>query len=519
MLSLQQVSYAIPQRQLLENVNFQLSDGQHLGLVGRNGSGKSTLFKLIQEQLSPDQGRIELAKHWKILAVKQEMPDGDLSPLAYLLSQDTERLELLHELETCTDSNRMGDLYERLIAIDAYTAEARAAVVLKGLGFSDEAQQQPLHTFSGGFRMRAALGAVLFQEPDLLLLDEPTNHLDLETSTWLETFLKRYPKSFLLISHERDFLNATVNGILHLKQGKIERYAGNFDTFLKTYEMQQANIAAFNKKMNAQREHMVDFVNRFRAKASKAKQAQSRMKALEKMHPIPVEKNDPTIAFDFPEVDALAPPLISFEKIFLGYGDKTVLKNLTASIGPQDRIALLGSNGNGKTTFARFLAGELEAQKGSCTLHPKLNIAFYRQDQFETLELQQRAYDHVYDRLPTANDTQIRAHLGRFGFPKEKAEQKVRDLSGGERARLLFACLTADRPTLLILDEPTNHLDIEMRESLIATLNRYKGAVVLVTHDRYLLQHVADSLWIVKNGSIQSFEGDLGMYERLMEEN
>jgi ATP-binding cassette subfamily F protein 3 len=514
MISLQKVSYSIRGRQLLDNISFQITNNQHVGLVGRNGTGKSTIFKIIQGQLSVDQGNVEVAKQWKILAVKQEMPEGDITPLNYLLSQDMEAISLFKELENCEDPNRLGDIYERLIQIDAYSAESRAAIVLKGLGFSDEDQNRPLNTFSGGFRMRVALAAVLFQEPDLLLLDEPTNHLDLETTQWLQGFLKKYPKSFLLISHDRDFLNATVTSILHLKNGKVTRYTGNFDTFLTTYQLQQANIAAYNEKLTEQKERMMAFVNRYRAKASRAKQAQSRLKAIEKMNFIPVEKDDPTIAFQFPEPDDLAPPLISFEKVSVGYGEKIILKNLSGTLSPDDRIALVGANGNGKTTFARFLSGNLQAGKGSIHTNRKLKIAFYRQDQFEELETDRSAYAHVSDHLPHANDLQVRSHLGRFGFSKEKAEQKVKELSGGERARLLFACLTAERPNLLILDEPTNHLDMEMRESLITALNAYKGAVVLITHDQHLLHHVADRLWIVKDGTINHFDGDIKEYEK-----
>lgn len=519
MISFQKVSYTIRGRRLLNQVSFQISNNQHVGLVGRNGTGKSTIFKIIQGDLSADQGNVEVAKHWKVLAVNQEMPDGPITPLNYLMSQDKEAISLFKELEACEDPNRLGDIYERLIQIDAYSAQSRAAIVLKGLGFSDEDQNRPLSTFSGGFRMRVALAAVLFQEPDLLLLDEPTNHLDLETTQWLQGFLRKYPKSFLLISHDRDFLNATVTSILHLKGEEVNRYTGNFDTFLTTYQLQQANIASYNEKLAEQKERMMAFVNRYRAKASHAKQAQSRLKAIEKMNFIPVQKDDPTIAFQFPEPDDLSNPLVSFEKIVLGYDSKTVLRNVSGTLGPDDRIALVGANGNGKTTFARFLSGDLLAKAGDFSTNQKLKIAFYRQDQFEELETNRSAYAHVSDHLVNASDLQIRKHLGRFGFSKEKTEQKVHELSGGERARLLFACLTAKRPNLLILDEPTNHLDMEMRESLITALNAYKGAVILITHDKHLLHHVADRLWIVKDGSIHYFDGDIKEYEKSILEN
>ena len=514
MISLQKVSYSVVGRKLLDSVSFKISNNQHIGLIGRNGTGKSTIFKIIQNEILVDQGTIESAKIWKILAVKQEMPEGNLSPLEYLMSKDDEATSLFKELETCKDPNRLGDIYERLIQIDAYTAEARAAIILKGLGFSDEEQTMPLSTFSGGFRMRVALASALFQKPDLLLLDEPTNHLDLETTRWLQDFLKKYPRSFLLISHDRDFLDETVSSILHLKNSKITSYKGNFTTFLKTYKLQQANIASYNEKMTDQKEKMMSFVNRFKASASRSKQAQSRLKAIEKMDFIPVEKDDPTIAFQFPNSEELYPPLLSFEKAFIGYGEKTILKNISGSLAPGDRIALVGANGNGKTTFARFLSGDLKPQKGTITSHRKLKIAFYRQDQFEDLETDRSAYSHVSDHLPNANELKIRTHLGCFGFSREKAEQRVKELSGGERARLLFACLTANNPSLLILDEPTNHLDMEMRESLITALNEYKGAIILITHDRHLLHNVADTLWIAKNGNITTFDGDIKKYEK-----
>jgi len=362
--------------------------------------------------------------------------------------------------------------------------------------------------------MRVALAAMLYQEPDIMLLDEPTNHLDLETTKWLEGFLKRYTKSFLMISHDRDFLNNTVDYILHLKGKHVSRYVGNFDTFLDTYTMQQQNIAAQNAKLEEQRQHMMEFVNRFLAKATKARQAQSRLKAIQKMKFIPVDKDDPTIAFEFPEPETISPPLLSFEKVFLGYGDKMVLRYISGNFAPEDRVALVGENGNGKSTFAKFLAGELEPIKGTLNKGAKLKIGFYRQDQFDNLDLERTAYEHIMEALGTTNNLEIRTHLGRFGFSGDKADQKVKELSGGERARLLFASLTATKPNLLILDEPTNHLDMEIRESLIRALNTYKGAVILITHDRNLLSKVANTIWVVKDQKITPFDGDITEYEK-----
>lgn len=517
MISLNKVNYSISGRSILENVTFQISTNQRIGLVGRNGCGKTTLFNIMKGLLSIDGGDIEVAKYYKILSIKQEMPSGDLSPLEFLLEQDVERLSLLKELEDCHDPDRMGDIYERLIQIDAYTAESRAAIVLKGLGFSDEDQLKPLQSFSGGFRMRIALAAALFQEPDLLLLDEPTNHLDFETTQWLQSFLSKYSKSFLMISHDREFLNATINSVLHLKGGKVSRYTGNFDTFLTVYEQQQANLAAYNARMEEQKAHMQAFVDRFKAKASKARQAQSRMKAIEKLKFIPVDKADPTVAFNFPQPDEVAPPMISFEKTSIGYGDTVILKNLNATLNPDERIGLVGANGNGKSTLAKFLAGDLLPFSGEIKRHGKLKIAFYKQDQFDNMDMDRTAYNVVADAMPKATQTQIRGHLGKFGFIKDMVDQKIKQLSGGERARLLFSCLTAERPNLLILDEPTNHLDMEMRESLIEALNAYTGAVILITHDRHLLRHVADRLWVIKNKTLEQFDGDLQDYIKLIE--
>ncbi len=466
--------------------------------------------------MTSDSGEIEISSNWKVLAIKQEMPNGNITPLEYLLSQDVERHDLMLELESCEDANRIAEIYDRLIQINAFDAEARAAIVLRGLGFDTNDQNKPLNSFSGGYRMRMSLGAVLFQEPDLLLLDEPTNHLDLETTDWLEDFLRKYPKSFILISHDRDFLNSTVTSILHLKSKHIKKYNGNFDTFLDTYNQQRKDAEAQNAKQEEKRKHMMEFIRRFQYKATKARQAQSRIKTLEKMKFIPLEKDDPTIAFNFPEPELLSPPILTFEKITLGYDDKIVLKNISGAIQPDDRIAIVGKNGNGKTTFARFLAGELKPKKGIHNRSNKLKIAFYKQDQLESLQTELTAFEHIQQLFPDFIEKQIRAHLGRFGLGEDKAFRKVKELSGGERVRLLFACLTANCPNLLILDEPTNHLDLEMRESLISTLTTYRGAVIVISHDRNFLNRVANTVYVVKDGGILCFDGDLAFYEKLI---
>ena len=514
MLSIQNLSYSIAGRQILDDINISVDSRQHIGFVGRNGSGKSTLFNLILGHLEHDSGKIQIENNCKIMAVEQKMPSGKMTPREFILSQDIERNDLMQQLENCADNpEKMSEIYDHLIRINAFDAESRAAVILNGLGFGEEKQGMPIDSFSGGFRMRIALGAILYQEPDLLLLDEPTNHLDLETSNWLKNFLKSYSKSFILISHDRDFLNDTVNGILFLKNKKIKKYAGNFDTFLDTYTMQQKNAEAFNAKMEEKRAHMMAYVNKFGAKATKAKQAQSRLKAISKLKFIPVDSDDPTLSFDFPEPSTIASNILTFEKVSLGYNDHVVLKNVSGSIMSDDKIAVVGPNGNGKTTFAKFLAGELKQKKGIRTACNKLEIGFYRQDLFEKLDVDIDPYEYIQQLAPDMLSTKVRGHLGKFGFSGDQAFQKIGKLSGGERARLVFAALTLNAPHMLILDEPTNHLDIEMRESLICALTEYRGAVVLITHDRHFLNRVANSIFVVGNGTITQFYGDINQYE------
>lgn len=515
MLSLQNISVNINGREILKDVNFQISDKQKIGLVGRNGSGKSTIFKLIQDELHQDTGKIDKSKNWLILSVKQEMPSVDMTPLEFVLSQDLMRAELFKQLETCDDCDidLMSEIYAKLEDIDAYSAEGRAAKILKGLGFSEEAQNKTMNHFSGGFRMRVALASVLFQTPDLLLLDEPTNHLDLETTEWLKDFLSKYPKSFILISHERDFLNETVNYILSLKNGKVEMYKGNFDNYLKLFALKQKNIAAFNEKMESKKQSMLEFVKRFGAKATKAKQAQSRLKMIEKMEFIEVEESDPTIAFNFPDCIPASYPLLDFSKVTIGYDERPILHNATGIIGLHDRIALVGQNGNGKTTLAKFLAGELASMKGSVKRDNKFKVAFYKQDQKDQLNFDQTLFDYIAHVIGNYNNQIIRAHLARFGFGPEHIEQRIGQLSGGEKARLLLAGLTVEKPNLLILDEPTNHLDMEMRQSLMMSLNNYNGAVILITHDKYLLRGVADQIWLVNNKQLTKLDEDIEHYE------
>ncbi|MDR0695431.1 MAG: ATP-binding cassette domain-containing protein [Holosporales bacterium] len=516
MLTLQGANFSIAGKSILEGVDLQLSGRQHIGLVGRNGSGKSTLFKIILKELEPDGGKIRVESDRLILSVRQEMPDGDMTPRAFLLSQDVRRAKLLKQLEENSDNPELfAEIYDQLIRIKAFEAESRAAIVLRGLGFDEVSQNIPIRNFSGGIRMRVALGAILFQEPDLLLLDEPTNHLDLETSDWLRDFLKSYQKSFIIVSHDRDFLNDVVDAILHLKNKKITRYNGDFDAFIENYTLKQKNIEAYNAKMEAKREHMLAYVKRFGAQATKARQAQSRLKAIYKMKFIPVDQGDPTISFNFPEPNPiLSSSILSYDSVSLSYGSEIILKNISGAIMSDDRIAIVGANGNGKTTFAKFLAGELRPKKGTREANSKLKIGFYKQDIFEKLDMAITLYDYIRDSSSGLIDRQIRAHLGRFGFQGNKVFQLLKELSGGELARLVFATLTLDAPNLLILDEPTNHLDIEMRESLITTLTSYNGAVILITHDRHFLNRVANSIFVVANGSVSQFDGDVEQYAK-----
>lgn len=514
MLSLDNIVYNIRDRVILDNVKLQLPDGHKAGLVGRNGCGKSTLFKIILNELEADSGEINVSKGLVISTVPQEVPGSKYTPLEYLLNSDSERKELFKELETCTDPDRLGEICDRLNVIDAYSAEARAAIILKGLGFSEEEQQRSLSEFSGGFRMRVALASALFKKPDLLLLDEPTNHLDLKSILWLQDFISNYPGSVLVISHDRDFLNEVAKHIFHLQQGKITAYTGNYDTYEATYQQKLESDMAYNKKIEAQKAHMQKFIDRFKSKASKAKQAQSRIKALAKLNPISLITDDPSIKFTLPEVENLPSPIISFDKVKLGYDNKIVLFNLKGSIANNDRIALLGENGNGKSTFAKLLANTLKPMSGHYESLDKLRIGYFNQHQFESLNLKETPIYHIKEILPNISETQVRTHLGGFGFPKDKASMEVGQLSGGEKARLVFAIITATRPHILILDEPTNHLDIEMRESLIMAINSFEGAVVLITHDLYLLKYTVDSLWIVENQTVQPYHNTIDDYKK-----
>ncbi|WP_037545256.1 ABC-F family ATP-binding cassette domain-containing protein [Stappia stellulata] len=517
MLQITDLTFRIAGRTLLDNASVTLPAGSKAGFVGRNGAGKSTLFRLITGESAPESGEIQMPKGIRIGQVAQEAPGTEQSLMEVVLAADTERAQLLEEAETATDPHRIAEVHTRLADIDAHTAEARAARILSGLGFDSDAQARPCSAFSGGWRMRVALAAVLFSEPDLLLLDEPTNYLDLEGTMWLENYVSRYPHQVLLISHDRDLLNKAVDSIVHLDQLKLTFYRGGFDSFDRQRRETMMLQEKSREKQEAQRKHMQAFVDRFRAKASKARQAQSRLKMLEKMEPIAGIRGAEALPISFPApVGTLAPPIIRLDNVSAGYGDTTVLSNLALNIDNDDRIALLGANGNGKSTFAKLIAGRLKEQSGTITRAKKMNVAFFAQHQLDDLIPADSPVAHVRKLMPDAAESKVRSRVNRFGLPTSRMDTPAQDLSGGEKARLLLGLATFEGPHLLILDEPTNHLDIESREALIQAVNEYEGAVILISHDRHLVEACADRLWLVANGGVSSFEGDMEDYRRLI---
>jgi ATP-binding cassette subfamily F protein 3 len=516
MLNITDITVRLGGRTILDGATAKLPPRGRIGLIGRNGAGKSTLVRVIADMLEPDTGTIDMPRGARLGYIAQEAPGGDATPFETVLAADTERAALLEESETSHDPDRLGEVHDRLMAIDAYTAPSRAAQILVGLGFDEEAQHRSLESFSGGWRMRVALASLLFSAPDLLLLDEPSNHLDLEAVLWLEDFLISYPATILLVSHERDFLNNVVDHILHLSGGKLTLYPGGYDAFERQRAERQAQLASARAKQQAQREHLQEYIAKNSARASTAKQAQSRAKALARMQPIAELIDDPSLSFDFPNPDELRPPLITLDMASVGYGETPILSRLNLRLDPDDRIALLGRNGNGKTTLARLLAAQLKPMDGEMNASGKMRVGYFTQYQVEELDRTETPLQHMTSLMKGATQGAVRAQLGRFGFSGDKATTMVGKLSGGERARLALALITRDAPHMLILDEPTNHLDVDAREALIQALNDYTGAVVIVSHDRHMLEMTADRLVLVDQGRAVEFDGSIDTYIKLV---
>lgn len=511
MIDINNITVRIGNKTLLENASAHIADGWKVGIVGANGCGKSTLFRVLLSMQETELGEINFPSGARISTVAQEMKDIDIHVLDYVLSQDKERQELLEKLKNAEESE-LAEIHERLNFIGSSSAEGRASAILSGLGFSNDDFSRPIKEFSGGWRMRLALAAALFAPSDILLLDEPTNHLDLEASVWLENHLQKYRGTLLLISHDRYILNDLCNHIIHFENKKLNVYNGNYDTFQTTRSLQREVLAKQIVKQEQQRKHLQSFIDRFRYKATKAKQAQSRMKMLEKMEVLPPLSSEYSSSFEFPEAQKMASPLIKLDSVSVGYDDNVVLKNLNLNIGNDDRIALLGANGNGKSTFAKLLSGRLNPMSGNVIKSSKLEVGYFAQHQSEELPLDMSACEYLTSLMPEMPETKIRAHLAAFGLSQEKATTQIALLSGGEKARLLFAVMSRKSPALLILDEPTNHLDIEGRDALLEALNAYNGAVILITHDLHLVELVADDLWLVKNHTCKVYNGDLAEY-------
>jgi ATP-binding cassette, subfamily F, member 3 len=504
-------------RTLLDGADLTIDPGRRIGLVGRNGAGKSTLLRAIAGEIALDGGDVRLAARARIATVAQEAPSGAASLLDTVLQGDPERLALLAETESA-DATRVAEIHERLRAIAADSAPARAAAILSGLGFDEAAQQRPVQEYSGGWRMRVALATALFASPELLLLDEPTNHLDLEATLWLESWLARFPGAALVVSHDRGLLDRAVQAIALLERGKISVTPGGFDEFVRIRTERALQLASEAKRIAQQRAHIQSFIDRFRYKASKARQAQARIKALARLPEIETVIDAAPTRFDFPEPARIAPPILALERISVGYDGAPVLRNVSVSLDMDDRIALLGANGNGKSTLAKLLAGRLDPLIGEIRRGPKLRVGYFAQHQTEELTESESPIDHMARALPRATPPQVRSQLARFGLDADRAETPVANLSGGEKARLLLALATREAPQLLILDEPTNHLDIDAREALVKALADFQGAVLLITHDPHLVELVADRLWLVADGTVRPFDGDLDEYRALLAE-
>jgi len=518
MLSISDISIRLAGRLLIDRSTVQIIPGARVGLVGRNGTGKSTLFRAIRGELATESGSIAVPSRWRVGSLAQEAPDGPESLIEVVLEADLERHTLLREAETASDAHRIAEIQTRLVDIDAHSAPARAAAILSGLGFSTADQARPVGEFSGGWRMRVALAATLFAVPDLLLLDEPTNYLDLEGTLWLEDHLAHYPRTVIVISHDRDLLETSVDQILHLDRGKLTLYRGGYSSFEEQRAQREMLDAKQAKRQEAERKRLQAFVDRFKAKASKARQAQSRVKMLERMKPIAalVTQDVQEITFQHPE-KMLSPPIIAVDEVSVGYDpQRPVLNRVTLRIDNDDRIALLGANGNGKSTLVKLLADRLKPFSGSVTRAEKLGIAYFAQHQLDELNEDGSPYDHIRALMPDAPESKVRGRAGAIGFSGKAADTSVKSLSGGEKARLLLGLATFFGPNMIILDEPTNHLDIDSRAALAEAINDFPGAVIMVSHDRYLIEACADRLWVVADGTVTGFDGDLDDYRSLV---
>ena len=516
MINFKNISFSIGGVSLFDDTSAFVPTGHKVGIVGRNGAGKTTLFKLILKEISLDGGIIEVPRNFKVGAVAQEAPSNEEKLIDTVLAADIERAELLKSSEIETDPNKISNIHIRLADIDAYSAEARASSILSGLGFSQTDQNSPCSNFSGGWRMRVALASVLFSNPDLLLLDEPTNYLDFEGTAWLENYLQKFKNTVLVISHDRNLLNKSVNGILHLSSKKLQFYTGNYDIFDNERRIQLEQKISQKNKQDTQRAHIQSFVDRFKAKASKARQAQSRIKILEKMKPIVIEEDQKIPKFKFEDVSKFSPPLVTLDQASVGYNEIEVLKNINIQINPDDRVGLLGVNGEGKSTFSKLIAKKINLIKGHLQIPKKLKIGYFAQHQLDELRPKETAFEHVYAKLKSEIPSKVRARLGSAGFAADTMDLQVKRLSGGQKARLLLLLVVIEKPDLLILDEPTNHLDIESREALIMALNDYSGSLILVSHDAFLVERLVDRLLIVKNGGVSEFSGDIHEYRDLV---
>ncbi|MBQ8660134.1 MAG: ABC-F family ATP-binding cassette domain-containing protein [Alphaproteobacteria bacterium] len=515
MINIENLTVYMKSRSLLEDTSVHISDGQKIGIVGVNGSGKSTLFRVLKGELEPTSGKINFSSNQKIAFVEQEFYDIDKTVLDFVLSKDKELVSARKKLTTC-NPDELPEIYDELKRLESDTAEGRVSRILSGLGFSEDDLQKKVSDFSGGWRMRLALAGALFRYSDILLLDEPTNHLDLEASIWLENYLKKYSKTLLVISHDRNLLNNICDGIIHFENKKLVSYSGNYNNFYKNYILKHENEEKLAKKQAEFKAHLQSFVDRFRYKATKAKQAQSRLKMLDKLQDISVTQLDKSCHFEFPQALDLPTPLVKIENGSVGYDDNIVLNKININITPQDRIGILGKNGNGKSTLAKLIYGDLQLKKGSIHRQPKLNIGFFTQHQMEELPLDMSPFEYISSLLPQKTETEIRSILGNFGISGDVAITKIKDLSGGEKSRVVFTKLSLDKPSILILDEPTNHLDIQARDALIEALNNYNGAVLLITHDFNFLNMVVDDLWLVENHTCIPFNGTMDDYKKLL---